>query len=109
MKDWNPDDIKQAIDLELIGEEGKPPPTVEGVAEQKLVDAAPFAAEALVRLVMYSENEGTRFKAATYIIDKVFGKTGDGGIVKSDEKTTLEQFAGIIKVSENVSGGSDEV
>ena len=105
MSTWNPDAVKQAIDLEMIGEEGQPPPTYEGVTEEKLKAAAPYAAEALVRTVLYSENESMRFKAATYLLDKVLGKAPEG-IATSEAKTTLEKFAGI--VTANYVGDEDD-
>lgn len=104
--DWNPDEVRNAIELELIGEEGEPLPSVEGVAEDKLTKAAPIAAEAMVRLLLYSENESMRYKASAYVLDRVFGKITEEGLSSAGIKSTLEQFAGIVTASYE-EGGDD--
>lgn len=100
MKDWNPQDIKDALDLEAIGEEGKPPPDAEGIAKDKVYQSAPIMTEAIIHLALYSDNENMRFKAASYLLDRALGKVTDQPVRATDAKTQLERFA------ENVRTGS---
>ena|SRR5688572_15627703 len=48
------------------------------LAEKIIEDAAPGAAQSIVRMALTGTTEAMRFRAATYICDRVLGKTGDG-------------------------------
>lgn len=95
--EWNPEQIKLAIEQDMIPTAGEAEPTYMGVAQDRLTSALPFAVDTLVYLCTYSQNENMRYKAATAIIDRVMGRADADGLLKTEEKTTLEQFAGIVK------------
>lgn len=88
MRPWDPEQVKNALDLEMHGFE-TPDPTA--LAKERLVDAVPLAVESIVHLAVYSENEGIRSKNAQYIIDQVFGKANADGMTggKKDELVEL--------------------
>lgn len=94
---WNPEKVKQAIDMEMHVNGKKP----EEVATKKLREALPAAVEALVQVALYSDNETLRCKAAQYIIDRNMGRVTDVpmGYKGSDPLTNL--------VEEIVSGGNE--
>lgn len=53
-----------------------PEKTGAELAESILEDAAPHAAQAIVRIATSDPNSNTRLRAATYIVDRVLGKAG---------------------------------
>jgi hypothetical protein len=88
--EWNPEAIKQALDLELHPVQGEDPVDVLALARKKLKDALPFAVDSLVWLACYSENEAQRSKAATYIVDRVFGRVDASPLERADEEDELK-------------------
>lgn len=82
MKQWDPQSVKQAIDMELeFGtvsvDDSTSHITSEGLARNKARAATPVAMDSIIHLATYSENESIRLKAATYIVDRVLGRIGD--------------------------------
>jgi len=95
MKEWDPQSIRNAIDLEYIPEDGKTPPDAENLAKDKVYKAGPMMIETIIHIALYSDNEGMRLKAATYLADKALGKTTDEPISTSEAKSALEKFASV--------------
>ncbi|MCA1806523.1 MAG: hypothetical protein LC687_01470 [Actinobacteria bacterium] len=112
---WDPIATKRAIDMEL--EFGSPSfyrtegadaeadtstpisrLTSEALARNKARAAAPVAMDAIIHLATYSENEQLRFKAASYLVDRVLGRITDvpmdgSALDESDPLTKLVQAA----------------
>ena len=81
------DDFDEAVDWDALNrlkdgaemEKGfHPELTSEELAEKILTDAAPIAAQAVVKLATMDPNSGVRLRASQYILDRAIGKTGDG-------------------------------
>jgi hypothetical protein len=53
-----------------------PEKTGAELAESILEDAAPAAAQSIVRIATSDPNSNTRLRAASYIVDRVLGKAG---------------------------------
>jgi len=101
-KEWNPDSIRAALDLELHPVEGEKTLSPEKLAEKKFNDAAPLAADALIHLALYSDNEQMRYRAATYINDRVLGKsTTESANAVREAKTGLEALTSVVQVESN--------
>jgi hypothetical protein len=64
-------------ELALLTEPADPPGAYEAVVVRKLRAAAPSAVASIVDLAQNAANEGTRLKAAQYIVDRVLGKIPD--------------------------------
>jgi len=76
---WDPVRVKQAIDMELNfnTDSGSDAPTHETLAKSKARNALPVAMDSIIHLAVYSDNETMRFKAATYLVDRVLGRVTD--------------------------------
>jgi hypothetical protein len=64
-------------ELELLQKPLDPPGAYEAVVVRKLREAAPHAVASILDLAQNAANEGTRLRAATYIVDRVLGKIPD--------------------------------
>lgn len=88
MSDWNPEEVKKALDTEL---------TVEGInshreiTARKLREAAPLCADSLVHLALWSTNETVRLRASSEVLNRVYGKTTDQGLRTSEDKGSVEE------------------
>lgn len=84
---WDPERVKQALDTEL---------SVEGInahrkiTARKLREAAPVCADAIAHLATWSTNESVRLKAASYVLDRVYGKVGNDGLKVKEDEGSLE-------------------
>lgn len=96
-RDWDPEAVKEALDLEMKYHDDKTP---EAVATQKLKNSAAYAADAIIHLAIYSENESIRLKAATYITDRVMGKITDQPLGAGSKGDLLKQLLdGVVTAS----------
>jgi hypothetical protein len=96
-QDWDPAEVQRALDTELAayGDER----TMDDIARRKLNDAVPFAADALIHIVMHSENERHRLQASEYILNKVLGKPSDMPQGDPDKDDALTKLAGTVTVA----------
>jgi len=92
MTEWNPESVRQAIDLEMHGEAGKKAPTYETLAEEIIIESLPMAAHVMRHLAEFSQNENMQYKAASYILDQGLGRSTDEGKGKKDALTSLEKL-----------------
>lgn len=84
---WDPQAVKHAIDLQLDYDAPESQSAEaaealrrmgsEALARNKAREAAPVAMDAIIHLATYAENESLRFKAASYIVDRVLGRITD--------------------------------
>lgn len=74
MSEWNPESVRQALDLELHPIDGEEPITHTSLAERILKESAPEAATVLRKLALYAETESLRARCSMYLLDRVFGK-----------------------------------
>lgn len=58
-------------------------------AQRIFVDAVPIAAEALVRIVRFSDNERNKLQAANLILDRAMGRVQDNPPIMPDDPYTL--------------------
>ena len=85
---WDPDVVKQALDMELSVHEDR---GHRDVAKRKIADSAARAADRLIHLALYGDNENLAAKCAMYLLDRNFGKVTDAPMTgKGDE--TLESI-----------------
>lgn len=88
MSDWNPEEVKKALDTEL---------TVEGIhshreiTARKLREAAPLTADSLIHLALFSTNETVRLRASTEILNRVYGKISDQGMRTAEDVGSVEE------------------
>jgi hypothetical protein len=92
MKDWDPEAVKQALDMELNPVQGEPAKTPEQVSRSKLTEAVPLAADVLLHIMLYSENEGMRWKSAVEVLNRVLGKATDVPLGAANKDGELEKF-----------------
>lgn len=78
---WDPDEVVANLKLETESFDI----THEELAKRKLRDNAAFAADAIIWLAMYSDNESMRFNASKYIVERVLGKNSDMGLEDQGE------------------------
>lgn len=97
MRDWDPEAVKLAIDMELEFSEGQS--SAEKLAMRKIRDSSAFAADAIVYLASHSENESIRFKAAQYILDRVMGRITDTPITESTEDAYTRLMDGVVNAN----------
>jgi hypothetical protein len=69
MKEWDPDERIESLKLEANVMEYDPITQ----ARKIFTENAAMAAASIVHLAAYAGNESTRFRAATYITDRVLG------------------------------------
>ena len=71
--DWDPDEALLATvkDKEIFNT------SYEDQTREVLDQAGPSAARSVVNMALYSQNEPVRLKAATYILDRQLGRTGE--------------------------------
>lgn len=100
MRDWDPDEVQRALDTELAVE-GTDSKSRQDIANRKIRDAVPFAADAIIHICLHSENEAHRMKAATYILDRVVGKPNDMPMGAANKDDSLAQLAGTVRVERN--------
>jgi hypothetical protein len=94
-REWNPEEIKQALDMELnpyLDENGN---TVkrssEAYAAKRLKENAAFATEVLIDAMQYGD-DSLRVKAATEILNRVFGKVTDQPMSSGTKDSALGKF-----------------
>ena len=92
MKDWNPSEIQEALDLELHPVEGEKPKSPEDVARKQMIESVPMAMQSIMHVAFYGESEANRLKASQYLVDKVLGRTTDMPIGHADKKQALDRF-----------------
>lgn len=97
MREWDPEAVKQAIDMDLHLGDGAS--TSEQLAIKRIRDNAAFAADSIVYLAMHSENESIRFKAAQYILDRVMGRVTDTPITESTEDAYSRLMEGVVSAN----------
>lgn len=95
--DWDPEEVRAALDTELAVEGDQK--TYDDIARRKINEAVPFAADALIHIVMHSENERHRMQAAEYILNKVLGKPSDMPQGDPDKDDALTKLAGTVTVA----------
>lgn len=66
--------------------------------EEKLLKAAPLAAEALIHMMQYSSNERIRLAAAQSVLDRVLGKPDNGGL-GGNAQDPIERLLSLIAVN----------
>jgi hypothetical protein len=99
MKDWNPEEAKQALDLEMYPTQGESKKTSEDIARAKLTNAVALASDSLIHLMLYSDNEGMRYKAAVEILNRVLGKATDLPLGAANKDKELDKFIKTINLS----------
>lgn len=94
-EEWDPVRVKQAIDLELnfgsmdpSDTDSSPNTTPETLAKDHARRSLPVAMDSIIHLATYSENEGLRLKAATYLVDRVLGRITDTPIYSDVDDDT---------------------
>lgn len=92
-RDWNPDEVFQALDTELAVHEDR---SIEEIAKRKLRDSAAHAADSIIHLAIHSENESLRLKASAYIIDRVMGKITDVPMGTSADDSLASLLKGVV-------------
>lgn len=96
MREWDPDAVKQAIDMELqFGDSS----TSESLALSTLRKNAAFAADSIAYLATHSENESIRLKASQYILDRVMGRITDTPITSGSEDVYTKLVEGVVNVN----------
>ena len=79
--------------MDLHPVQGNTPLTAVQLAEHDLEELAAMSVRALGFLVQFSESENIRYKAATYILDKVLGRATDVPMSKrGEEEDILKEF-----------------
>lgn len=75
MRTWDPEAVKAALDTEraVHGEDFSP----EKISRRKFRDSVALAADRIIHIALYSENETLAFRASTYITDSVLGRVSD--------------------------------
>jgi hypothetical protein len=76
-RDWDPESIKQALDLEMHPVDGEAQRSHEDVARSRLRESAGLVAEGLLHTAIYGENESNRLKAQMWVLDRLFGRITD--------------------------------
>lgn len=102
--DWDAAAMLEAIDMERRGvlTDGGDilQRSHEEIAREKFTNSVALAVGRIVHIACYSENESRALSAATYIVDRVFGKTtdiplGSGADEDSLEKMLTSAFGGV--------------
>ena len=93
-RDWDPDAIKQALDMDLHmdTDENGNSPSLESMTKDKLRHNAPLAVSVLSHIMLYSDNEPLRARVAQYMIDRVIGKITDTPLVTTGDDDVLKQL-----------------
>lgn len=97
MPSWDPDAIKQALDLELNPVQGEPDKEPRDIGRKKMLDNAALVVDSVVWLALYSDNEGTRLNASKYLIDRVYGRMTD--VPLPDGETVEDNLTKLIKAA----------
>jgi hypothetical protein len=94
---WDPQAVKDALDLEMHPIQDEPSKSYTDVAESMLEENLPAAVQSLVWMSLWSENESYRYKASVYIIDRVLGRTTDKPLKVEDSEDVLKKLlAGVV-------------
>lgn len=75
---WDP--ARALIDLKQEQDAIGPDSNSTIMTEQRFIDRAPLAADAIMHIMQHSSNERLRFDAAKYIVDRALGKVSDNGL-----------------------------
>lgn len=94
-KQWDPEEARSALDLEMHPVQGRVELGHLELAKHDLEEMVPMAVRALGHLVQFSESEQMRYKAATYVIDKVLGRANDQPMSqKAEDEDALKELVG---------------
>lgn len=89
MKEWDPEvSLRNMVEEAAVMDESAPE-----LSKRLLRDNAHIAAQALVHLAMYSDNEKIRLDAAEKILTRVHGRV-DEGLYREDVEDPLATFTG---------------
>lgn len=95
-RDWNPDEVKAALDTELAVHDDR---NTEDIAKRKMRESVAYAADRLIHLALYSDNESVSLKASTYLMDRVFGRVTDMPITGTEEDSLAQFLKGVVSNS----------
>jgi hypothetical protein len=81
MKEWDPEAVLAAVDLEIMTSAGPdgftPSSSPEDMAMRIFKNALPAAAHSLCHMAVHEQNASVRLRAATYVVDRNLGRVSD--------------------------------
>jgi hypothetical protein len=76
-KQWDPDEVTRILDMERHPVQGVGSINDIELTKKQLKENGPLAAYVVTHLMMNSENETLQFKCATYVLDRLLGRSTD--------------------------------
>lgn len=75
-------DLQRLMEVGALERAVNPEKSGTELAEQILIDSAPYVAHKMVQLALNGSNESVRLRASMAILDRVLGKSGGDGPTK---------------------------